>query len=167
MEDIWREMPAKQNRLKDFPAFNEKFFLNELGLPVGQPIEDWKTPDALSRGEIHGKRCAIQQLGLCHASDLWETFSADSAGKMWRYKSYGPFPDLAILEKWIELIKKESTVFAIKDLVTGRCIGTIGLVSDNPSFGSIQFGHLNVTDLDSDALTEAIGLLMKRIFDAG
>ena len=160
-------MPAKLNRLKDFPAFNEKFVLNDLGLPVGEPVEDWKTPEAISRSNIQGQSCHIQELDLHHADDLLESFSADSTGKLWVYKSYGPFLDLAAVEKWIAAIKKESTIFAIKDLASSRFIGTIGLVSDNPNFGSIQLGHLNALDLGSEALIEAVGLLMKRVFNSG
>lgn len=160
-------MPANQNRLKDFPSFNEKFFINDLGLPVGEPVEDWKLPGVISRAEILGKSCTILDLDLSHAKDLLESFSADSSGKMWAYKSYGPFLDLASLEKWIESVKRESVVFAIKELVTGKCIGTIGLVSDNPHFGSVQLGHLNVVDPENQALIEAVGLLMGRIFDSG
>lgn len=166
-EPIWKLMPSSLNRLKDFPMLEQEIYLNDIGLPLGQPVEGWTNPETVPLAPIHGNRARMEQLNQSHACDLWRLFSTDDSGNLWLNKPYGPFDNFASLEKWIDLIGTEPAIFAIHDQVTGMCQGTIGLLSNNPEFGSIQLGHLNVVDLDSPTLADAVGLLMKLVFDCG
>ena len=166
-EKIWHRMPLNQNRLRDFPHLQEEVFINDYGLPVGRSVECWRIPTPIPKDKIIGKSCVIEELNQTHAGHLLNAFSADVNGKMWTYQSYGPFNDLATLECWIESANKDGIMFVIKDLESGRYIGTSGLISINPGFGSIQLGHLNFADPGCQAATEAIALLMKMVFELG
>jgi hypothetical protein len=163
---MWQQMPANQNRLLDLPTIKEDICYNNFQLPVGQPVVSWKTPDPIPKDAILGKNCTIEELNRNHSEGLLEAFSADRQGKMWVYKSYGPFGDLASLENWIELIQDGSIVFAILDAATGLPIGTAGLVA-HPYCGSARICHVNFAHKDTSAVAESVCLLMHLVFESG
>jgi RimJ/RimL family protein N-acetyltransferase len=87
----------------------------------------------------------------------------------WTYLPYGPFNDRADYHAWVEQIAKADDPFfhAIVDRSTKKAIGVASLMRIDPLNGVIEVGHINYSPLlqGTSAATEAMFLLMRRVFD--
>ncbi|MFV2060921.1 MAG: GNAT family N-acetyltransferase [Gammaproteobacteria bacterium] len=145
---------------------------NHLGQVVGARVTNWRAPDFPSHEVLAGTHCRIEPLDINrHASSLFETTADDKPGKMWTYLPYGPF-DNAI--EYCELLKKltaqsDQQFYAVVDVETGRALGVAAYLRINPEAGSIEIGHLSYSPLLQRSIlaTEAMYLMMKKIFEAG
>ncbi len=70
-------------------------FENELGQPVGKPLQDWRGAAPFEFLTLQGSHCRIEPLTLTHAPDLFEAHAHDTDGRNWTYLPYGPFETLA------------------------------------------------------------------------
>ena len=170
-EEVWKEFPRYQNRLKDFPIIHEDIFTNDLGLPVSKPVVDWKPPQELPSKPMLGKSCRLKLLALEHTLDLWKAFSHDKEEKMWTYMPYGPFHDLTMFETWLQSLTghQDRITYAVIDLQTGKAVGLVGFMYINPAAGTIAIGHVNISPLiqDSAIVSEAIILMARKAFELG
>jgi RimJ/RimL family protein N-acetyltransferase len=65
--------------------------------------------------------------------------------------------------------KADPLFYAIVDLEQGRAVGVAAYLRIEPSAGSIEVGHINYSPLlqRTPAATEAMFLMMERVFDLG
>ena len=120
--------------------------LNELGQPVGAPIEDWAGAGEPDREAIVGSRCRLESLDAdLHARALHAAYSKNRDGGNWTYLPYGPFES----EKdYVDLVRgiltlRDTYFFAIVDASSGAAVGVASYLRAVPAMGSIEVGHLS------------------------
>lgn len=146
--------------------------LNELGLPIGFPVDDWRPPDPPSRQPMAGRTCCLEVLDPeRHADDLHASNMLDSEHRVWTYLPYGPFENLSGYRKWADEVSRGSDPLfhAIIDTATEKAVGVASYLRISPATGTIEVGHINYSlPLQrTPAATEAMYLMMKRVFEAG
>ena len=144
--------------------------MNELGLPVGLPLADWRARARPPKTVLEGRTCRVEPLDPArHAADLHEANLRDGEGRIWTYLPYGPFESLVAYRTWMErdCLGDDPLFHAILDKVTGRAVGIASYLRIEPAVGVIEVGHINYApELQrTPAATEAMYLLMRRVFD--
>ncbi len=146
--------------------------MNELGEAIGFAVRDWYAPDPPSRQPMVGRTCRLEVLDPeRHASDLHEANVQDRENRIWTYLGYGPFESLVEYRKWADEVSRSSDPLfhAIIGAATGKAVGVASYLRISPGNGSIEVGHINYSPLlqRTPAATEAMYLMMKRVFEAG
>ncbi len=147
-------------------------YFNDLGQPIGFPTPNWQacqTPPTTPI-PIQGNYCHLEALDAAkHAEDLFHAYRQDTDGTIWTYLPYGPFEDLEtykrLLETWSQ--SKDPLFHAIVDKETNKAIGIASYLRIEPEVGVIEVGHINYSPelQKTPAATEAMYLMMKRVFD--
>ena len=145
---------------------------NDLGQPIGFAVPNWHRADRPSRLPLVGHFCRLEPLTVArHAADLFAANSADSEGRMWTYLPYGPFPDLAAYQTWVDSMsgRDDPFFYAILDQATGKAVGVASYLRLDPVNGAIEVGHIAYapTLQRTPAATEAMYLLMRQVFSLG
>ncbi len=146
--------------------------MNELGEAIGFAVDDWCAPDPPSRQPMVGRTCRLEVLDPeRHASNLHEANMQDRENRIWTYLGYGPFESLDEYRKWADEVSGsvDPLFHAIIDPATGKALGVASYLRISPANGSIEVGHINYSPLlqRTPAATEAMYLMMKRVFEAG
>jgi len=146
--------------------------LNRLGQPIGPAIPGWKPPSMPPREPMEGRFCRVEPLDPArHAESLWEAFSLDTEGGIWTYFPYGPFDGRDRYEAWVkEFCRGVDPMFhAIVDRASGKALGSASYSRIDPVHGTIEVGHVTYSPLlqRTPAATEAMYLMMRRVFDLG
>lgn len=146
--------------------------LNELGEPIGSAVDDWQPPEPPSRQPMVGRSCRVEVLDPeRHADDLHAANMLDTQSRIWTYMGYGPFESLDAYRKWADKVTKshDPLFHAIIDIATGKAAGVASYLRVSPANGSIEVGHINYSPLlqRTRAATEAMYLMMERVFDSG
>lgn len=146
--------------------------VNELGLPIGEPVPDWTPPLRPPRAPLIGRYCRLEPIDAeRHAAELWAANALDREGRMWTYLLSGPFASLAEYRTWFEAkqASDDPLFFAIVDGATGLAVGVASYLRIEPANGSIEVGHLQFSPLlqRTPAATEAMYLMMKQAFELG
>jgi RimJ/RimL family protein N-acetyltransferase len=121
---------------------------------------------------MEGRTCRLEVLDPeRHADDLWEANAADRENRIWAYLPYGPFDSADAYRKWTDGVAAGSDPLfhAVIDTATGKARGVASFLRINPASGSIEVGHINYSPLlqRTPAATEAMYLMMKRVFETG
>jgi RimJ/RimL family protein N-acetyltransferase len=145
---------------------------NELGEAIGFAVRDWCAPELPSRQSMVGRTCRLEALDAeRHAGDLHEANSQDRENRIWTYLAYGPYESFDAYRKWAEDVSRGSDPLfhAIVDAATGKAVGVASYLRISPANGSIEVGHINYSPLlqRTPAATEAMYLMMKRVFESG
>ena len=145
---------------------------NELDQPIGFPLPGWRAPARPPREPMAGRWCRIEPLDPeQHADDLFAANAQDADGRGWTYLPYGPFADLDAYRAWMQAtcLGDDPLFHAIVDLASGKPVGVASYLRVEPKSGAIEVGHLRYSPLlqRSPASTEAMWLLMKRVFELG
>lgn len=145
---------------------------NDIGLPIGPPVEGWQAPPRPSRDPMEGRYCRVEAIDPDrHARDLHQANLADREGRIWAYLPYGPFDSLTSYREWMEAtcLGEDPFFHAIVDLETGKAAGVASYLRIDPANGSIEVGHINYSPLlqRKRAATEAMYLMMRRAFELG
>ncbi len=137
-------------------------FENELGQPVGKPLQDWRGAAPFEFLTLQGSHCRIVPLTLTHAPDLFEAHAHDTDGRNWTYLPYGPFETLAGYEAWLSGVvgKPDPAFMAIVSLETGKPVGVGSFMRINPEHGMIEIGHLNFSPLKQHTIIPSEALIM-------
>lgn len=150
---------------------------NELGQPVGDPVQDWAVRDQPRVEVLEGRYCTVERLdALRHAEDLFSADRQDRRGESWTYLPYGPFADFASYRRWVERVAADvdPRFYAVVDTDAaagtsgvGQAVGVLSLMRVDPEVGSIEVGHVHYSPLlqRRRAATEAHYLLMRYVFD--
>ena len=134
------------------------------------PLTDWSPPTLPPRTPLAGQYARLEPLMPAHAAPLFDAFSEDVDGGMWRYMSVGPFATPAAYRTWLEgaRLTWDPLHFAVR-MADGRMGGTISLMRIDPRAGSIEIGALSFAPRlqRTRAASEAVFLLMQWSFEAG
>jgi RimJ/RimL family protein N-acetyltransferase len=145
--------------------------LNHLGQPIGFPVEGWTARARPPRAPMTGRFCRVELLDAArHAAELYAANSEDRDGRMWTYLPWGPYDGfddyLAAIEGGLR--REDFITFAVIDTASGKAVGVASYLNINPTAGSIEVGGIAYSPAlqRKPAGTEAIYLMMRRVFDA-
>jgi RimJ/RimL family protein N-acetyltransferase len=145
---------------------------NAWGQPIGAALADWRPPPAPPREPIVGRLCRVEPLDPDrHAADLHEANSLDPTGRNWTYLPYGPFDSLSSYHEWMvaRCASSDPLFHAIVESETGRAVGVASYLRIDRANGCIEVGHIHYSPRlqRTIAATEAMYLMMKRVFELG
>jgi RimJ/RimL family protein N-acetyltransferase len=117
-----------------------------------------------------GRWCRVEPLDVDrHAADLHEANLDDRTGRNWTYLSSEPFRELEPYRSWLQTITagNDPMFHAIVDAKTARATGVAAYLRIDPANGVIEVGHINYSPRlqRTIAATEAMALMMRRVFD--
>lgn len=145
--------------------------LNQMNLPVGPVVRDWKSPPHPGRETMEGCFCRLEPLDVRHAESLYAANALDLEGCNWTYLPYGPFVTLRGFRTWIEqyCCGSDPLFYAIVDLKKREAVGVASYLRISPCNGSLEVGHINYSPLlqRTPSATEAMYLMMARAFGLG
>lgn len=146
--------------------------MNELGEPIGFAVPDWRAPDPPSHQPMQGRLCRLEVLDTeRHAGDLHAANIEDRQARIWTYLPYGPFAGVDEYKEWTTEVGRSSDplFYAIVDSAQRKAVGVASYLRISPAIGSIEVGHINYSPplQRTPAATEAMYLMMKRVFEAG
>jgi len=135
-------------------------------------VDDFKQPPHPKGLSLLGNSVKLEPIDVeAHASDLYEAFSLDVKGEIWKYLPYGSFEKFEDFYHWLtnEIAKDEATFFSIIRLTDGKAVGVAAYLRINQIEGSIEVGHLNYSPIlqRTTLATEAMYLMMKWAFENG
>lgn len=144
--------------------------INDLGQPIGAPVEGWTGCELLAARVLTGRYCRLEPLEKYHAAPLLDAFAEDKDNRMWTYLPFGPFKKVEELEGLIDAAPARGWVpLAVIDRGTDRPLGTASLMRIDAANGTAEIGAV----VFSPALqrtriaTEALYLMMGQIFESG
>lgn len=154
-------------------------YKNELGQEIGYPLTEWKAcehPSKTSKTtkkKLLGHYCRVEILNIEeHAEDLFLAFANDEDHSNWTYLPYGPFDGDNGFDKFKDWLKMtcsdEDPLFhSVIDVKTNKAVGLVSLMRIQPEVGVMEVGHIHFSPLmqRTPISTEALYLLMKRVFD--
>jgi RimJ/RimL family protein N-acetyltransferase len=146
--------------------------VNALGQPVGWLVEGWTPPPHPPREPMLGRTCRLEPLDPAgHAADLHAANRRDTEGANWTYLPYGPFEMLEGYVAWANVVSggADPQFHAVIELSGGRAVGVASYLRIDPAAGSIEVGHIHYSPFlqRTVAATEAMYLMMKRVFELG
>ncbi len=164
--------------------------LNDLGQPIGDPVDGWTRRLPPSRAVMSGRYCRLEPLDPAeHTDDLWAAYATDVDHRNWTYLMHGPHTAVAQFSSWVRTASAtlDPLFFAVvvdtallrtagltsratADLGSDeRAVGVAAYLRISPDAGSIEVGHINFSPLlqRTSAATEAMYLMMKHAFERG
>jgi RimJ/RimL family protein N-acetyltransferase len=119
-----------------------------------------------------GRYCRVEPIDPArHAEDLYRANAADPSNRNFTYLTIGPFDGFDAYREWMTgAVKSEDPLFhAIVDGATGKAAGIATYMRIDARNGVIEVGNLNFSPLlqRKPAATEAMYLMMKRVFEMG
>ena len=143
---------------------------NELGQPVGLPLNDWEARSWPPRTTMVGRTCRLEPLNPdAHAQQLYDAHVKNGDDKYWTYLPYGPYQNFEAYRSWIEAVYAEDDpqFFAVIEPQSGQAVGVASYLRIEPKIGSIEVGHIHFSPAmqKTPAATEAMFLMMQRAFD--
>jgi RimJ/RimL family protein N-acetyltransferase len=143
---------------------------NRFGQPIGFPVEGWSARPFPPRTPMVGRWCRVEPLDVArHAAELHEANLDDPEGRNWTYLSSEPFRDLDPYRAWLaKMSAGDDPLFhAIVDAQSGKAVGIAAFLRIDPANGVIEVGHINYSPRlqRTIAATEAMALMMRRVFD--
>jgi RimJ/RimL family protein N-acetyltransferase len=123
-----------------------------------------------SRTPLAGSRICVEPLDAArHGAGLFAASHGPGADPdLWRYLSYGPFPDAGAFGTWLAgLEPSEDPLFFALAEPGGRPLGMASYLRIAPEHGSIEIGHiwLGTALQRTAAATEAMYLLARHAFE--
>ena len=145
---------------------------NHLGQPIGPALPNWTPPPQPPREPMEGRFCRLEPLDIeRHSAALFAANAADTEGKLWTYRAYGPFATLADYRAWLssKCLGDDPLFFAIIDKADNQPAGAASYLRITPAAGSIEVGHLLFAPRlqRKPAATEAMYMMMRQAFELG
>ncbi|TLG93523.1 GNAT family N-acetyltransferase [Pseudomonas edaphica] len=134
---------------------------------------DWKGVQAPTVQLLKGRFIRLEKLDPArHADGLFRALEGPGADpKLWDYLPYGPFPERAAFDAWLNnhATNSDPYFFSVIDRVSGDVQGILSLMSIVPAQGRIEIGHVTfgAPMQRSPKSTEAVYLLAKYAFEQG
>jgi RimJ/RimL family protein N-acetyltransferase len=147
-------------------------YTDDCGRVVGFLVSNWSPPSVPPRTPMTGRYCDVVPLDVVrHANDLFQAFAHDGGEGNWSYLPYGPFADADGLTTWMQsaCTGDDPLFHTIVDKQSNRPVGMASYLRITPLAGSIEVGHIHYSPLlqRTPAATEAMYLMMRRVFDLG
>jgi RimJ/RimL family protein N-acetyltransferase len=140
-------------------------------LPIG-PLVDPTPLQLPPRGaKLRGQYVELEPLHPRHAADLFRAAETGTArgDASWTYLSYGPFPSVAALEKFLGDFSTQAdhVVWAVRPVATGLASGWLTLMNIEPKHAAIELGNIWLAPVmqRTRAATEAMFLPLKHAAD--
>lgn len=154
-----------------FDPLDHPYATTALGQPIGAPVTGWTPRPRPPRTAMEGRLCRVEPVEPArHAADLFAANSLDTEGRNWAYLPYGPFARLEDYRAWMEktCLGDDPLFHAIIDKASGKAVGLASYLRIDPANGVIEVGHINLSPAlqRTPAATEAMALMMARVFDA-
>ena len=145
--------------------------LNHLGQPIGDAVPSWAPPPHPGREPMPGRHCRLEPMAERFAVELHAANAADVDGRNWTYLAYGPFATEADYRRWLTAtcLGEDPLFHVIVDHATDRAVGVAAFMRIDRASGAIEVGHVHFSPLlqRAPAATEAMYLMMKRVFELG
>ena len=143
---------------------------NDLGQPIGFPVDDWQACSHPRGAIMQGKLCRLEPVDVDkHARDLFAAFRQDQDCRNWTYLPYGPFATEEELCVWMRsaCLGDDPCFFSIIDLKTEQAVGIASYLRIEPDAGVIEVGHIHFSPLmqGRPISTEAMYLMMRQVFN--
>jgi RimJ/RimL family protein N-acetyltransferase len=143
---------------------------NQFNQPIGAPVEGWTARPMPPLTPMIGRWCRVEPLDVArHAAELHEANLDDRDGKNWTYLTSEPFEQLDAYAAWLEKMSAagDPMFHAIVDARSGKAAGLAAYLRIEPAYGVIEVGHINFSPRlqRTPAATEAMALMMRRVFD--
>jgi len=104
-----------------------------------------------------------------HAADLHDANMDDAEGRNWTYLSSEPPGDADAYAAWLAKMSAggDPMFHAIVDARSGKAVGVAAFLRIDAANGVIEVGHINYSPRlqRTVAATEAMALMMRRVFD--
>lgn len=143
---------------------------NEFGQPVGEDLERELPSLPPDKSPMTGRWCSLSQFRPSEqGAALFCAYSAAPDDREWTYLPYGPFVSQAEFDAWASTITGSTDpLFFVVDDGDGPC-GIASYLRITPAAGSVEVGHIHFAHrlARTPAATEAMFLMMSRVFDAG
>jgi len=117
-----------------------------------------------------GRRCRIEPVDVArHAAELHDANMDDPEGRNWTYLNSDPLRNLDDYAAWLtKMSAGDDPMFhAIIDARNGKAIGVAAFLRIDAANDVIEVGHINYSPRlqGTIAATEAMALMMRRVFD--
>jgi len=144
--------------------------VNRFGQPVGFPVPGWTGRPMPPHTAMTGRWCRVEPLDVDrHAAELHEANLDDAEGRNWTYLTSEPFRELEPYRAWLTKMSAAGDPFfhAIIDARTEKAVGVAAFLRIDAANGVIEVGHINYSPRlqQTAAATEAMALMMRRVFD--
>lgn len=144
--------------------------LNRLDQPIGAPVDQVLPVSAPSSVTMVGRWCRVAPLDADeHGAALFEAFDEAPDDRPWTYLFHERSATVGDFMEWFGLLegRADPLYFVISD-AEGPC-GMAAFLRPAPDHGVIEVGgiHLAPRLQGTTASTEAMYLMMQRVFDTG
>jgi RimJ/RimL family protein N-acetyltransferase len=144
--------------------------VNRFGQPIGAPVEGWTARPLPPATPMIGRWCRVEPLDVDrHAAELHDANRDDTDGRNWTYLGSEPFDDVNAYRAWLTKMSAagDPMFHAIVDASSGNAIGLASFLRIDAANGVIEVGHINYSPRlqRTIAATEAMALMMRRVFD--
>ena len=145
-------------------------YQNNLGQPIGFPVEDWQARPRPPTSIMTGRYCRVEPMDVrAHAEALYQAYGNDQDQRNWTYLPYGPFDEFTDFKTWLDsnCCNEDPLFHSVIDLTTGRAVGMASYLRIEPNVGVIEVGHIHFSPLmqRTPIATETMYLMMERVFD--
>jgi RimJ/RimL family protein N-acetyltransferase len=135
-------------------------------------MPEWKGVERPPRTSMQGRYCRVEPIDPArHAEDLYRANALDTGHRNFTYLGSGPFASFDAYRQWIEssCLGDDPLYHAVVDAATGKAAGVASYLRIDPRNGVIEVGHIHYSPLlqRKPAATEAMYLMMKRVFELG
>ena len=132
---------------------------------LGKKIK-FKIPKVPGKNFIKGKFVILEPVNPSkHSKDLFETFSLDKKGLLWKYNPYGPFKNLKQFNHYLK--NTDCFFYAIYSKRHNKYCGLASYLRIQPKAGSIEVGYITYSPILKRTVeaTETMYLMMKNVFE--
>jgi RimJ/RimL family protein N-acetyltransferase len=143
--------------------------MNEMGQPIGWPVETDLPRPRPESVKLEGRYCSLVPLDVkAHGAGLWSAFSADKTGANWTYLPIGPYEreeDFLTFLRGAEA-SADPLYYTVLD-AAGRAVGHATFLRMDPVNGVIEVGFIHFSPLmqRTPVSTEAMYLMMRYVFE--
>jgi RimJ/RimL family protein N-acetyltransferase len=143
---------------------------NEYGQSIGRSLPDWTARPAPARVTLDGRFCRVEPLDADrHTDDLYFAYALAADGRDWTYMAAEPFGSRDDYHSYVVTMAQadDPLPYAVVDLRSGKAVGTLSLMRQDPSNGVVEVGNVAFSPLlkQTPVSTEAQFLLMSYAFD--
>jgi RimJ/RimL family protein N-acetyltransferase len=152
------------------PPNHHRLRHNELGQPIGYPVEGFVAPPVPSPAVLVGRWTRLEALAVDrHAAGLFEANRRDHEGRMWTYMGYGPFAEFGAYRDWVRSVEGSTDPRFFAIVVEEKAEGVAAYLRMTPEVGTIEIGHIALSPAlqRTTAATEAVFLMADHVFALG
>jgi RimJ/RimL family protein N-acetyltransferase len=132
---------------------------------LGKKIK-FKLPKVPGKNFLKGKFVILEPANPSkHGKDLFETFSLDKQGLLWKYMPDGPFKNINQLKHYVK--NTDCFFYAIYSKRHKKYCGLASYLRIQPKAGSIEVGYITYSPILRRTVeaTETMYLMMRNVFE--